>query len=313
MNFIFYRDSCDIPKGPRVLTIGAFDGVHLGHQKLLHQLNELHQKYPDTKRTLITFEPLPHEFFLKEDAPGRVMSLKEKLIFLRERNLVDEVIILPFTAKLRDQSPDEFIHQFLVTDLQVKGMVVGDDFRFGAKAAGSFDDLLAASEQFNFEVIKEDYYYIGGVRVSSTLVREALREANFNQAELYLGRPYEIISRVVYGNQLARQLGTATINLPIKRFKPLFTGVFNVKAHLCSSGELLNGVANIGYRPTVNGVKPNLEVHLHDVNRNLYGETFSVKFLSKIRDEQRFENIEALKKQILADAEASRDYFDLQK
>ncbi len=313
MDFFFYRDSCAIPREPRVLTIGAFDGIHLGHQKLLHQLNDLHQKYPETKRTLITFEPLPHEFFLKEDAPGRIMSLKEKLIFLRSRNLVDEVIILPFTTNLRDQSAESFINDFLVKDLNVKGLVVGDDFRFGAKASGSFDDLLAASLKFNFEVIKEDYYYIGGVRVSSTLVRQALREANFNQAELYLGRPYEIISRVVYGNQLARQLGTATINLPIKRFKPLFTGVYNVAARLCSSNELFNGVANIGYRPTVNGVKPNLEVHLHDVNLNLYGETFSVEFLSKIRDEQRFENIEALKKQIQADAEASRDYFNLQK
>ncbi|UNM95279.1 bifunctional riboflavin kinase/FAD synthetase [Ignatzschineria rhizosphaerae] len=313
MNFFFYRDSCNIPREPRVLTIGAFDGIHLGHQKLLHQLNELQKKYPGTKRTLVTFEPLPHEFFLNEDAPGRVMSLKEKLIFLRSRNLVDEVIILPFTAMLRDQSPESFINDFLVKDLSVKAIVVGDDFRFGAKAAGSFNDLLAASEKFNFEVIKEDYYYIGGVRVSSTLVREALASANFNQAALYLGRSYEIISRVVYGNQLARQLGTATINLPIKRFKPLFTGVYNVEARLCSTDEILNGVANIGYRPTVNGVKPNLEVHLHDVNRNLYGETFSVKFLSKIRDEQRFENIEALKKQILADAKASKDYFNLQK
>lgn len=313
MDFFFYRDSCVIPKTPRVMTIGAFDGIHLGHQKLLHKLNELHAKFPESKRTLITFEPLPHEFFLSGKAPGRIMSLKEKLIFLKSRDLVDEVIILPFTSQLRDQAPEAFINDFLVNDLNIKGIVIGDDFRFGAKAAGSFDDLLQASEQFNFEVVKEDYYYIGGIRVSSTLVREALNHSNFNQAELFLGRPYEMISRVVYGNQLARKFGTATINLPLKRFKPLFTGVYNVETTLCRTGEVLNGVANMGYRPTVNGIKPNLEVHLHDVNRNLYGETFSVKFLSKIRDEQRFENIEALKAQILADAKASKDYFNLQK
>lgn len=313
MDFFFYKDSHNIPKVPRVVTIGAFDGIHLGHQKLLRRLNKLAEEFPDVKRTLVTFEPLPHEFFLKEKAPERIMSLKEKLIFLEQSNLVDEVIIMPFTSKLSEQSPEGFIQDFLVNDLNIKGIVIGDDFRFGAKAAGSFEDLLESATRFDFKVVKEDYYFIGGVRVSSTLIRDALKATNFNQAELYLGRPFEITSRVVYGNQLARKLGTATINLPLKRIKPLFTGVYNVKARLCSSGEQFNGVANIGYRPTVNGVKPNLEVHLHDVNRHLYGETFKIEFLSKIRDEKRFENIEALKTQILADAEASRDYFNIQK
>ncbi len=313
MKFFFYRDSTSIPKASRIVTIGAFDGVHLGHQKLLHKVNELHNRYPEAIRTLITFEPLPHEYFLGMDAPGRIMSLKEKLIFLKNSKLVDEVIILPFTSELREQSPESFIDDFLGKSLNTKAIVVGGDFRFGAKAAGSFDNLAELSTEVSFEVVKEDYYYIGGVRVSSTLVRESLNASNFNQAELYLGRPYTMISRVVYGNQLARTLGTATINLPIKRLKPLFTGVYNVETIKCSTGEVLVGVANIGFRPTVNGVRPNLEVHLHDVNCNLYGEEFSVKFLSKIRDEKRFESIEALKAQILADALASKDYFNLQK
>lgn len=313
MKFFFYRDSRVIPDVPRIITIGAFDGIHLGHQKLLHKVNALQAKNPDAKRTLVTFEPLPHEFFLKENSPARIMSLKEKLAYLKKSQLVDEVIILPFTERLREESPDHFIDHFLVDQLNIKGIVIGADFRFGAKAAGSFEDLSAAGKQYGFEVVQEDYYFIGGVRVSSTLVREALAVSNFNQAELYLGRPYQIMSRVVYGNQLARKLGTATINLPLKRFKPPFTGVYNVKATLCRTKEKLKGVANIGYRPTVDGIKPNLEVHLHDINRNLYGETFSVRFLSKIRDEKRFESIEALKAQILLDAGASRDYFNLQK
>ncbi len=310
MDFFFYRDKQYIPKTPRIITLGAFDGVHLGHQKLLARLNMLASRYPQAKRTLITFEPLPHEFFLGDKAPGRIMSLKEKLIFLKAHNTVDEVIILPFTQVVQQWTPAQFI-QLLVNKLQVKGIVVGDDFRFGVKATGSYQDLLEASRNYSFEVIKEDYYYIGDMRISSTLIRSTLAESNFNQAALYLGRPYTIISRVVYGNQLARTLGTATINLPLKRFKPLFTGVYNVYATLCKTGEQLNGVANIGYRPTVNGVKPNLEVHLHDIDRNLYGTDVSVQFLSKIRDERRFENLEALKAQILADAQVSRDYFNL--
>lgn len=313
MKFFFYRDSKDVPDASRIVTIGAFDGIHLGHQKLLHKVNELKEKYPDAIRTLITFEPLPHEFFLCENAPGRIMTLKEKLILLKSLNLVDEVIILPFNDVLRTQTPERFIQDFLSESLNTVAIVTGDDFRFGAKAMGSFDNLASFNITPDFEVVKEDYYYIGGTRVSSTLVREALSASNFNQAELYLGRPYTMVSRVVYGNQLARTLGTATINLPIKRLKPLFTGVYNVEATLCSTGEILPGVANIGFRPTVNGVRPNLEVHLHDINRELYGETFSVNFLSKIRDEKRFDNIEALKAQILADAMASKDYFKLQK
>ncbi len=313
MDFFFYRDAQNTPNVPRVVTLGAFDGVHLGHQKLLARLNELALRYPDAKRTLITFEPLPHEFFLGDKAPGRIMSLKEKLIFLKADNAVDEVIILPFTHAVREWTPTQFIQHFLVETLGVKGIVVGDDFRFGIKATGSYQDLLEASRIYPFEVIKEDYYYIGDTRISSTLIRSALAESNFNQAALYLGRPYTMISRVVYGNQLARTLGTATINLPLKRFKPLFTGVYNVYATLCKTGEELNGVANIGYRPTVNGIKPNLEVHLHDINRNLYGADVSVQFLSKIRDERRFESLEALKAQILADAQVSKDYFNLLK
>ena len=313
MDFFFYRDSHDIPKVPRIVTVGAFDGVHLGHQKLLHSVNEHHKTMADAKRTLVTFEPLPHEFFLGENSPARIMSLKEKLAFLKQSNLVDEVIILPFNDLLREQTPEAFINEFLVDTLETKAIIVGDDFRFGAKATGSFTDLVNAGKSKGFTVHKEDYYYLEGTRISSTLIREALKSSNFNQAERYLGRSYEIMSRVVYGNQLARKFGTATINLPLKRIKPPFTGVYNVETTLCATGEKLVGVANIGYRPTVNGVKPNLEVHLHDVNRDLYGETFKIEFLSKIRDEKRFENIEALKKQILADAEASRDYFDLQK
>lgn len=313
MKFFFYRDSTSVPHVKRIVTIGAFDGMHLGHQKLLHKVNELQTQFPDAIRTLITFEPLPHEFFLGIDAPGRITSLKEKLIFLKNSKLVDEVIVLPFNNALREQSPESFIEDFLRDSLNTEAIVVGADFRFGTKASGSFDHPEKLLTDIPFKVFKEDYYYIGGIRVSSTLVRESLSASNFNQAALYLGRPYTMISRVVYGNQLARTLGTATINLPIKRLKPLFTGVYNVEATLCATNEVLPGVANIGFRPTVNGVRPNLEVHLHDVNRNLYGENFSVKFLSKIRDEKRFENIEALKAQILADAIASKDYFNLRK
>ncbi len=313
MQFYFYRDSVSLPRKRRVITIGAFDGIHLGHQKLLAKVNELSQDSPNTIRTLITFEPLPHEFFLGTNAPGRVMSLREKIVFLKTNNLVDEVIILPFTHHLRELTPELFIQKLLVDRLDTQAIVVGDDFRFGAKAKGSYEDLKIASINHGFSVYKEDYYYIGGIRVSSTKVRDALSASNFNQAELYLGRPYSMLSRVVYGNQLARTLGTATINLPLKRQKPLFTGVYNVYATLCSSGERFSGVANIGYRPTVNGIKPNLEVHLHNVDRNLYGEYFNVQFLSKLRDEKRFESLEALKAQIQSDAIASKDYFNLLK
>lgn len=311
MQFTFFNLNSDLPKRKRVVTIGAFDGIHLGHQKLLHKLSELKTKLPELSRALVTFEPLPHEFFLKEQAPVRIMNLKEKLIFLKTHNLVDEVIVLPFDSECRTLPAEDFIQEFLVKHLGIAAIVVGDDFRFGNKAIGTPELLEKRAKQFNFEVFKESYHYKEGERVSSTLVRKALEEANFQLAAEYLGRPYTMISRVVKGNQLARTLGTPTINLPIKRLKPPFSGVFNVVAHDCDRGSQLPGVANLGYRPTVNGIKPNLEVHLHNINEDLYGKYFEIEFISKIRDEQKFKSIEALKAQIEIDNQRSKEFFKL--
>lgn len=311
MQFTFFDQKRVLPRRRRAVTIGAFDGIHLGHQKLLAKLSDLKDRDPALMRTLVTFEPLPHEFFLKEKAPVRVMNLREKLIYLKRNHLVDEVIILPFDSECRVLPADQFIQRFLVESLNIAAIVVGDDFRFGNRALGTPTLLSEYSNEYNFEVFKENYHYKEGVRISSTLVRKALSEADFSLAAEYLGRSYTMISRVVKGNQLARTLGTPTINLPIKRFNPPFSGVFNVIAQDCGAGRKYFGVANLGFRPTVDGVKPNLEVHLHNVDENLYGKYFEIEFISKLRDEQKFEGIEALKAQIEIDNQRSKEFFKL--
>ena len=289
-----------------VATIGNFDGVHLGHQ---HVLGELAEKAEEMKlpAVVITFEPQPQEFFIPDRCPGRLTRFREKIKALR-RLAVDRVFTLHFSQKLAAMEPEDFIQQVLVDGLGVRYLVVGDDFRFGQKRRGSFEMLQQAGQEHGFQVVNMHTFQLAGERVSSTLIRQSLGEGNLDRAEILLGRPYRMCGRVAHGHKRGRQIGFPTANIHLHRKVSPIEGVFAVEM-FGVEGEPVSGVANVGTRPTVNGTRTVLEVHLLNFERDIYGSHVSVDFLKKIRNEQKFDSFELLKEQILIDATQARDYF----
>lgn len=291
-----------------VLTIGNFDGVHCGHQMILRQLREKADEL-NLPATVMVFEPQPLEFFAGQGAPARLTPFREKVRLLAEAG-VDMVICLHFTDDVRRLSADEFVKNILLDSLGVKYLIVGDDFRFGRKQGGDFQMLKQAGEEHGFGVTNTHTLVMNGQRVSSTAVRDALNSDDFILAEQLLARPYAISGRVMYGQQLGRTIGVPTANLALKGKKAPLEGVFAVEvAGLEQGNKLVQGVANVGVRPTVGGKVPVLEVHLFDFDRSIYGEHIRVVFRKKIRDEQRFDGLEALKKQIQLDIDSARRHF----
>lgn len=290
-----------------VATIGSFDGVHLGHQAILRQLRQAADHY-ELPALVILFEPQPHEFFSGERAPARLMRLREKIMALRELG-VERVLCLQFNERLRSLSAQAFIEQVLVERLGIRHLVVGDDFRFGCDRRGDFELLQEAGEGFDFTVSDTCTLLMHGERVSSTRIRALLEKGNFEAAAELLGRPYSLTGRIGYGKQLGRQLGVPTANLHLRRYRSPLQGVFAVIAAF-TDGSRYAGVANIGVRPTVSGdKKPLLEVHLFDFNRSIYGEALDVEFCTKLRREQKFESVTALRDQLQQDIQAARQWF----
>ena len=289
-----------------VATIGNFDGVHRGHQAILARLRERSIEL-GVPSCVVIFEPQPREFFAPDTAPARLTRLREKLELLAAQG-VDRVLCLAFNRRLRELSADEFVRQVLVEGLRIKHLEVGDDFRFGAGRSGDFDFLVQAGVQQGFSVEAALTVELDGERISSTRVRQALQAGELALAERLLGRPYALAGRVLHGQKLARQLGTPTANVQLKRRKPPLRGVFLVSA--LHAGHRFHGVANIGQRPTVAGDgSPHLEVHLLEFAGDLYGQRLTVEFHHKLRDEQRFASLEALKTAIDADVAAARAYW----
>jgi len=289
-----------------VATIGNFDGVHRGHKALLAELRERGRAL-GLPTTLITFEPQPREYFRGREVPARLTRLREKL-YLLERVGVDRVLCLPFNEKLASMSAQAIIEDLLVGALGVRYLIVGDDFRFGHNREGDFPMLRAAGERCGFEVGQLDTLALGQERVSSTRVREALAGGDLELAEHLLGHRYFISGRVVYGRQLGRQLGIPTANIPLKRYRAALEGVFAVE--VSGLGEAVRqGVANIGIRPTVDGREPLLEVHLFDFADDIYGRLLTTTFRHKIRDEWKFDSLDALKARIDVDILAAGDFF----
>lgn len=289
-----------------VATIGNFDGVHRGHQAILARLRERAIEL-GVPSCVVIFEPQPREFFAPQTAPARLTRLREKLELLAGQG-VDFVLCLAFNRRLRELSADEFVRQVLVEGLRVKHLEIGDDFRFGAGRSGDFDFLVRAGEQYAFTVEAALTVELDGERVSSTRVRQALQAGELELAGRLLGRPYALGGCVLHGQKLARQLGTPTANVQLKRRKPPLCGVFLVS--VLHQGRRYQGVANIGQRPTVAGDgSPHLEVHLLDFAGDLYGQRLTVEFHHKLRDEQRFASLEALKTAIDADVAAARAYW----
>lgn len=289
-----------------VATIGNFDGIHLGHQAVLGQLAEQADRLQQPT-TVIIFEPQPQEYFAPDTAPPRLTRLREKLLALR-RYSVDRVLCLPFDKRLATMSAAEFIDRILVRGLGVRYLVVGDDFRFGQGRRGDFALLKAAGQEQDFAVVNMHTFNIDGERVSSTRLRAALADGDLNAAEKLLGRPYRMCGRIAHGDKRGRSIGFPTANIHLHRHATPVQGVFAVQL-FGIDGEPVAGVANVGSRPTVDGTRSLLEVHLFDFDRDIYGHYVHVDFLHKLRAEQRFESFEVLKQQILRDAEQAREFF----
>jgi len=289
-----------------VATIGNFDGVHLGHQAVIGQLADKAAEL-GLPAVVVIFEPQPAEFFAPERAPARLTRFREKLQALR-RFAVDRVVSLHFDARLAGLSPAEFVRLLLLDGLAVRHLVVGDDFRFGKGRAGDFKMLQETGRVNGFQVVNLHTFSIDGARVSSTRIRDALAEGRLEDAEKLLGRPYRMCGRVAHGDKRGRLIGFPTANIHLHRTKAPVSGVFAVEVFGLAR-EPLQGVANVGSRPTVEGTRALLEVHLFDFAADVYGRYVYVDFVHKLREERRFESFEALKRQILLDAAAAQEHF----
>ncbi|QKJ85778.1 bifunctional riboflavin kinase/FAD synthetase [Paramixta manurensis] len=291
-----------------VLTIGNFDGVHRGHQALLARLCEEGRRLGLPVMVML-FEPQPLELFAADKAPARLTRLREKIKYLSEAG-VDAVLCVRFDRRFAAITAQSFVADLLVDKLGVKFLAVGDDFRFGAGRQGDFLLLQKAGVEYGFDVISTQTFCDGGKRISSTAVRQALAEDALTQAAALLGHPFAISGRVVHGDALGRTIGFPTANLPLRRYLSPVKGVYAVEVY--GLGEKpLPGVANIGTRPTVAGLRQQLEVHLLDVAMDLYGRHIDVVLRQKIRNEQRFASLDALKEQIAKDVVTARNFFGL--
>ncbi|RZL09240.1 MAG: bifunctional riboflavin kinase/FAD synthetase [Rubrivivax sp.] len=302
------------------LTIGNFDGVHRGHQAMLALLrNEAqHRGLP---ATVLTFEPHPRDYFAAlagqpERAPARIATLRDKLIEL-ERCGVDQAVIVPFDRAFASLSPEAFIDQVLVNGLHARYVLVGDDFCFGAKRAGDYALLDAAGSARGFDVARMMSYEVHGVRVSSSVVRDALEAGDMGAVARLLGRPYSISGHVVHGRKLGRTLDCPTMNVRFGHEKPAPSGIFVVRTHGLSA-EPLEGVASLGVRPTVeDSGRVLLEVHCLDWPSGLgseggYGKIVRVELLHKLRDEARYDGLEALQAAIHKDIADAKAFFQAQ-
>ncbi|MFA7349283.1 MAG: bifunctional riboflavin kinase/FAD synthetase [Methylotenera sp.] len=294
-----FRHIQDGLQPPCALAIGNFDGMHSGHQALINQLIQTAEALNLTA-AVMTFEPHPREFFTPESAPARLCSLREKLEYFAKAG-VERVYVCRFNLRFAKVTAGEFMQTILRESLHAEAILVGEDFHFGAMRAGSVVDFV----EKKFNLISLPHVSLANARVSSTRVRSALAAGNLQEAALLLGRPYSISGKVVHGAKRGRQLGFPTANVHMRHERPALTGVYAVKL------EGLNAVANLGVRPTIAGVpKLSLEVHVLDFNEDLYGKHVHVEFLHKIRDEMKFESLDALKAQIAADVVAARDFFN---
>ena len=299
--------SRNLPPEGCVATLGNFDGVHLGHRAIIERLAEEGQRL-NLPVCAVIFEPQPREFFDPDNAPPRLMRLREKVDRLSELP-VDHTLILRFTRALASLPPEAFIDQILVRALRTRHLVIGDDFRFGHRRAGDFALLKSRGAQAGFKVSDTPSVLIDGVRVSSTLIREALLAGDLDRAARLLGKPYEVCGRIIHGAKRGRALGFPTANLLLQRKNTPVRGVFAVTMRGLSESPL-PGVANVGNRPTLSGDDTLLlETHLLDFDGDLYGKRVEVEFHQKLRDEHRYPGPDELRAQIERDIMAARDFF----
>ena len=278
-----------------IMTIGNYDGIHLGHQALLNKLLFESKKH-NLLSSVMTFEPHPKEFFSPQIAPKRIISLREKLEYFMAKK-IDQVFIVNFNQKFSSMNYLDFI-SLIKNNIRAQKIIIGSDFRFGKDRKGNIDSI----KNNNIDVFTMETIENNGDRVSSTIIRELLAKGNLNRAKILLDRPYAISGKIIHGDKRGREIGFPTANIHMFHNRPPLKGVFAVKLN----GR--DGVANLGTRPTIAGIsKLNLEVHLFNFSKNLYGDHAHVIFLEKIRDEKKFENINALKVQIQKDIKKARE------
>ena len=289
-----------------VVTIGNFDGVHIGHQMILRRVNQ-EAKRLKTQSMLICFEPQPKEFFDVYKAPARLTRFREKVELLAEQG-ISQVLCLKFNEEVRKMSSNRFT-SLLVDQLKVRALFVGDDFKFGNDRRGDFSSLKEAGSKNNFPVHNMYTLDFQAERVSSTRIRDSLAVGEFQLAEKLLGHPFSISGKVIYGRQLGRTIGIPTANIQLHRYVAPISGVFACNVFI--GAELFFGVANVGVRPTVDdaNLTPILEVHLLNFNRMIYGESVKVVFLKKLRDEKKYEDLSALKSAINQDVRNAETFF----
>lgn len=297
---------CDI-NAPSVVTIGNFDGLHVGHQQLLKAVRDQATAI-NAVSTVILFEPQPLEFLRAENAPPRLMSLSEKLYGL-QRLGIHRVGIIRFNRRFAVLTAVDFVRHILLKQLRTVAVWVGDDFRFGKDRQGNFSLLVELGNEYQFSVAQTPCFQLHGRRLASTWLREALSDANMLLATEILGHPYTIRGRVVHGQKLGRTIGFPTLNILFKHL-PAVTGVFVVRVVGLATQPLM-GVANIGIRPTVAGLQHRLEVHVFDWQGNAYGKKVDVLLLHRLREEKKFNSLDELKLNIQKDIDNARCFLSL--
>ncbi|MDP1864043.1 MAG: bifunctional riboflavin kinase/FAD synthetase [Thiobacillus sp.] len=290
---------------PHAVTIGNFDGLHLGHQAMLARLQDV-ARARGLPTCVLSFEPHPREFFTPDQAPARLSSLREKAETLQQLG-IDRLHVFRFDRAFSALSAEAFVEQVLGQTLQARYVLVGDDFRYGAKRAGGFASLQTSGQALGIDIETLPTVIVAGERSSSTAVRTALATGDLEHAAHLLGRPYSISGRVVHGDKLGRDIGFPTANIQLKHNRPPLMGVFAVE--VCGlNGERLPGAASLGRRPTVKSPDaiPVLEVHLFDFDTEIYGRRVQVNFLHKLRDEEKYPDLDSLVAQIKLDVDQAK-------
>jgi len=307
-----FRGPTQFSAGPAcALTIGNFDGVHRGHRALLEELKKGAEE-KGLVSCVMTFEPHPKEFFSPEQAPPRILNLRDKLAAFAEIG-IDRVVVEHFNSAFAALTPEEFVSDILMKRLNAKWILIGDDFCYGAKRAGNFATLKAAGEKYGFEVSSIHTIHESGERISSSALRTALANGDMTQAKKLLGRHYGISGHVIHGQQLGRTLGFPTLNLAVANHlhhrKPATSGIFTAQV-IGLTDKPLPAVASLGVRPTVEDEgRVLLETHIFDYQQDVYGKIITVELLEKIRDEAKYDSLDTLTQAIAADAKHARNYF----
>jgi riboflavin kinase/FMN adenylyltransferase len=286
-----------------VVTIGSYDGLHLGHQKLLDRVTGFAGQH-DLTSVVMSFEPTPKEFLAGSSPPARLMRFREKFESLASRG-VDLFYCPRFAAPMRDIAAPDFIRRILIHGLNARYVVVGDDFQFARRREGTIEQLQQTSSVLEYSVEQVPSVIVDGVRVSSTAIREALGTGNMGHATALLGRPYRMSGKIVRGDNVGRTLGYPTANVDLRRRQSAVMGVFAVRVHGLSGG-VRDAVASVGSRPTFDGTIPILEVHLFDFDEDIYGEYIHVDFIGWLREQQKFEEVDELVAQMHVDADNAK-------